>query len=678
MNLAQEPPFRLGVLAVSPSTCRVSWAGSSQVLQPRVMKVLVTLANANAAVVSRETLISECWDGRIVGDDAVIRIMVMLRRLSSNLQGQGFELENIPRVGYRLIPAAGGDPVALVIPHPRRRQVLALSGIGVVAAAGAGGWLWWGRRPGSAAKAEPLTIAVLPFDDLSPGASAGYLSRGLAREVRDTLSRVAGLRVIADTSSFPVHAQTRDPRELGRRLGAQLLLGGAVTQSGSGLRINLELTDPNTGQDVWTHIQSGRADDLFSVLDGASESVIQALVGRIGPDRIHIASVPRPRDPMVFRRVLVATELLDQSRALRMVGQESAGEDAAESARALLDEALKIDPGDTGALVALANITRNGWTRVLGALPLSQVERANEAAQIIRQALISDPNDPGALTALGDYYRRFEWRWKEAENLFRRAIATDPSLVEARWSYAYELGELGRAKEGLVQAQELFRLDPENLWRRVALARLLYLAGERDAALKRYDIELAADPRNAFLVREVYLMFLSEGNAGALKRLNQTLRTVLWRDKRMTPAIFALSTRIDAALAALSGTPQALLGLVDADVAALDGPAGRAATQQGRASVDLPYIYALEYAWSGQADLALRMLKRALAAGSLYWPATLPYGPAEFPPPVRNDPRFAALWSSDPRLVELMRSRKAAVVAGQMAKPWRHGPDWRA
>ena len=57
-------------------------------------------------------------------------------------------------------------------------------------------------------------------------------------------------------------------------------------------------------------------------------------------------------------------------------------------------------------------------------------------------------------------------------------MAVNPSLIEAHWAYGYQLGELGRAMEGLAHAREMLRLDPENVYRRLALPRLLYLPAQ--------------------------------------------------------------------------------------------------------------------------------------------------------------------------------------------------------
>ena len=673
MQLAHEPTLVLGSLQVRPATREVEWPGGREVLQPRVMQVLVVLARAQGAVVSRDDLIASCWDGRIVSEDAINFVVGQLRKLAQRTGA--FHLETISRVGYRLVvDGAAGAP-----PRPGlrfgRRTVLAG---GVVAAAGAiGGGAFLLRDRWRLTPREPLTLAVLPFNNLSSDPDAAYLSAGLTRAVRGVLSQIGGLRVIADASSSLLSGKKLSQAEIARRLGADLLLTGAVTESSGAVRISLELVDPKSGVEVWSRTTDGRVDDLFRLLDSASAEALAALTSRIGPDRLRAPPALRPRNPVVFRNVLEADDLLERSRTLRMVGSDAEGSDAADRAWDLAQASLRIDPNDVGALLVIATLTRNGWTRALAAQPATQAERAAASADVIRRALTSDPNDPAALSALADYYRRFEWRWKEAESLFRRAIAGNPSLIEAHWAYGYELNELGRAKEGLLHAREVFRLDPEDPYRRVALPRLLYTAGERDAALKRYDIELAATPANVFLVQELYQTHLAEANVGALLRLKARVTGELWKGRQLPPGIAAVMARVDAAVAALRGAPDRLVALVDADVAAYDlAGRGVAATQKGRASIDLLFIYAMEYAWAGATGRALDVLARALAGRSLYYVAALPYGPTEFPEPMRSDPRYAALWRSDPRLAELIESRRLARAAGQSAGPFKRGADW--
>src|SRR4051812_24956577 len=95
MQLAHQPAFSLGALEVRPSTREVVSADSREVLQPRVMQVLVALAGARGAVVSRDDLITTCWNGRVVGEDAITLVMSKLRRLSDR-SGGAFVVETVP------------------------------------------------------------------------------------------------------------------------------------------------------------------------------------------------------------------------------------------------------------------------------------------------------------------------------------------------------------------------------------------------------------------------------------------------------------------------------------------------------------------------------------------------------------------------------------------------------
>jgi class 3 adenylate cyclase/tetratricopeptide (TPR) repeat protein len=133
-GLAGEPGFTLGGLEVRPATREVVSADAADVLEPRVMQVLVTLAGRRGQVVSRDDLIDACWGGRAVGDDAINRCIQALRRLGETRGG--FSILTVPRVGYRL--DEGGDAVAArdAIPPPaagrraatdERRHVTVLS-----------------------------------------------------------------------------------------------------------------------------------------------------------------------------------------------------------------------------------------------------------------------------------------------------------------------------------------------------------------------------------------------------------------------------------------------------------------------------------------------------------------------------------------------------------------------
>ena len=116
IDLGLEQDFVLGELSVRPSLRQVAdRTGRSEVVEPRVMQVLVALARANGEILTREALTVLCWDGRVVGEDAINRVMSRLRRLSEGAGRSSFRIETITKVGYRLV--AGDAAVAEPSPN---------------------------------------------------------------------------------------------------------------------------------------------------------------------------------------------------------------------------------------------------------------------------------------------------------------------------------------------------------------------------------------------------------------------------------------------------------------------------------------------------------------------------------------------------------------------------------
>ena len=112
-DLTKAEGFVLGPLAVDPPSRRVSAGERSEMIEPRVMRVLVALGEADGKVLSRDDLIELCWDGTIVGDNAINRVISQLRHVLADLGGDAVRLETITKVGFRLVcdpPSPGAEP----------------------------------------------------------------------------------------------------------------------------------------------------------------------------------------------------------------------------------------------------------------------------------------------------------------------------------------------------------------------------------------------------------------------------------------------------------------------------------------------------------------------------------------------------------------------------------------
>ncbi|MBO9713662.1 winged helix-turn-helix domain-containing protein [Sphingomonas sp.] len=153
IDLAHAPGFALGRVAVRPGTRElVRDDGAVEVLEPRVMQVLVALARADGAIVSRDDLTRLCWEGRVVGEDAINRVISRLRRSAEGIGEGSFAIETITKVGYRLVRTAAEtsppSPAAPATPAAPSRRALVIGGGGALAAAALGGWWLWPRDRG--------------------------------------------------------------------------------------------------------------------------------------------------------------------------------------------------------------------------------------------------------------------------------------------------------------------------------------------------------------------------------------------------------------------------------------------------------------------------------------------------------------------------------------------------
>jgi len=104
-DLAARRDFTLGLAIVSPSTRTIAGPGGTTDVEPRVMQVLVVLADCAGQVVTRETLFRRCWGGVFVGDDSLNRAVGAVRKLAAEIAGGSFEIETVPRTGYRVTGA---------------------------------------------------------------------------------------------------------------------------------------------------------------------------------------------------------------------------------------------------------------------------------------------------------------------------------------------------------------------------------------------------------------------------------------------------------------------------------------------------------------------------------------------------------------------------------------------
>lgn len=128
----------------------------------------------------------------------------------------------------------------------------------------------------------PKSLAVLPFADVSPLRDHDFLGDSIVDELIYRLSRIPGFRVVSLTSVLALKAKQIDVMEMGRQLGVESLVEGSVLQARHKIRVIVRLTDVATGFHTWSEVYASRLRDVFSVQERISNSIVEALSGRLG------------------------------------------------------------------------------------------------------------------------------------------------------------------------------------------------------------------------------------------------------------------------------------------------------------------------------------------------------------------------------------------------------------
>jgi TolB-like protein/cytochrome c-type biogenesis protein CcmH/NrfG len=408
-------------------------------------------------------------------------------------------------------PRTGADDAADL--SLQRSDYLILTLVVVVVSAAAYGLVarFSGTTGDAGRRASTLqnTIAVLPFINMSTSADDAPLGDGISDELRDQLSQVPGMRVVARGSSVVFRDQDLDVRSISSDLGAEFLLMGRLTRTS----VSVELIEGPTGIRVWSKPFERRT-GLLSI----QEEIIAQLVAELAPG----AQAAAPATSNVS-----AHELLLVARQLDQEVQEQTIVDEPKLLRAieLYRKAIELDPSSAlahsrlGAALLYANEVDAAQPEIFAALTLdpnlSEIhytqalyylrEGLPGVGAFYKRALELNPNNTEAVGA----YALWLWGHENvtaAGDLFRRAIDLDPLSLARYESLAEYIGTTGRKQEGLELAARIEQRFPNARGYR-ALARLHELLGDLDVGiawgLKALELQ-PNDVETSWLIAELY------------------------------------------------------------------------------------------------------------------------------------------------------------------------------
>ena len=293
---------------------------------------------------------------------------------------------------------------------------------------------------------KKLSIAVLPFANMSGDAEQEYFADGISEDIITALSKLSQLFVIARNSSFTFKGKNVNVQEVGKSLGVRYVLEGSVRKSGNKVRITAQLIDATTGGHLWAERFDRDLTDIFAVQDDVTQQIVGALALNLTEgDRQRLAP-EQTRNPEAYDCFLRGRELWH-----RLTATETNIE-----ARDLLQRAIELDPKFASAHAFLALTHGLDYLNRWSASPPGSIEQAEEAATL---AVALDDSDPVAHWALGLvnlYTRRHDGAIREAE----RAIVLNPNFAEGHVSLGEALHYSGRSAEALACFDRAEALNP--------------------------------------------------------------------------------------------------------------------------------------------------------------------------------------------------------------------------
>jgi TolB-like protein len=383
-------------------------------LTSKAFAALAHLVRRRDQLVSKEELMQVVWPDVVVEENNLNQVITALRRAFGERRSEHRFIVTVPGRGYRFVAEVRSE---------MRDAVVAA---------------------GAAEGAHPLSIAVLPFVNLTGEVDKDYFGDGMAEELIHKLSRVAGLRVPARTSSFAYKGRNAHVREIARELNVSSVLEGSVRSAGERIRVTAQLVDGKSGFQMWSETFDRRLDDIFTLQDELTAAIVKAVSREQGALRLpSVITVPPARDVQAYQLYLqgaalaARTSLANLNRAVELFGQ-----------------AIARDPYFARAMCAEGAVHLQRAAYFHSGSLATALTRSDERA---RQALALDPSLAEAEALLG-LVAAHRLRWNEAEEHYRRsfALGTDAQVLLAHgFAVSVSAGHIRQGCRSLEQALAL-------------------------------------------------------------------------------------------------------------------------------------------------------------------------------------------------------------------------------
>ena len=402
-------------------------------IDPQVFDLLQYLIRNRERVITKDDLIANIWNGRIVSESTLTSRIFAVRQAIGDSGSHQRLIRTIPRKGIRFVGevSESDDSLGIFVGHSESaaRAGMPVSSIVVP------------QLPDNA------SIAVLPFINMSDDPEQEYFSDGLTEDIITGLSRQPWFFVIARNSTFSYKGKAVDVREAGAQLGVRYILEGSVRKADSRVRVTAQLIDASLGNHLWADRYDRDLASIFELQDEITSKVIDS----VGPQILVTEATRVRRKPP---QSVDAWDLVIQAlpHMWRMTVEDH------QRALELLQQAVGLDPNYAHAHALM------GWIYVSmfnldTRRPIG--EYTAKALDVGAKAVALDDQDPWGHLALGLGHARRR-RSDLALSHLSKSLDLNPSFALGYAGLGYALAVGGEPERGLQALEQAHKLSPRD------------------------------------------------------------------------------------------------------------------------------------------------------------------------------------------------------------------------
>jgi DNA-binding winged helix-turn-helix (wHTH) protein/tetratricopeptide (TPR) repeat protein len=380
-------------------------------LTPKAFDTLLYLVENRGKVIEKDDLMGAIWPDTAVEENNLNQNISTLRRVLGENRGENRYIATVPGKGYRFIARVECAPTA------------------------------------PAEGPSRVTLAVLPFENLSADPEREYLADGLTEETIATLGQIDPdhLSVIGRTSVMSYKRTTKSLAKIGRELAAAFLIESSIRAEGGHLRITSKLIRVSDQVQIWSASYDSEPSSMLAFQRELSAAIAEQVHLRLSPDRLNALARRHSRNAEAY-------DLYLRGRHFWNLLTPAATRRAIE----YFARAAELDPNYALAWSGLADSYSAGPING-DAPPRLAWPRAKEAAA---NAIQAEPELAEVQTSLGFLKFWLEWDWPGAEAAFRKAISLDPNYSLAHRMLGIVLSQMGRPEEARPAIRRARELDP--------------------------------------------------------------------------------------------------------------------------------------------------------------------------------------------------------------------------